>query len=194
LLKVAAPTKNYTFLINFRRMHPDQKPEKSSEQIKFGHEKLKIFFLSHLDRIYCAKEHLIKKLPELKTWATFKELNQAIEETIANVEKQIARMELIYTLLDAEASDENCSGLKGLVEDAFSAIEKQSQDMELRDMSILFYLQNIESLEMASFQVLSIAAFKLKNNQIKQLLTENFEEAKESRTLLLLISAKYVSR
>jgi ferritin-like metal-binding protein YciE len=65
--------------------------------------------------------------------------------------------------------------------------------MELRDMSILFYLQNIESMEMASFQVLRIAAVKLKNKQIKQLLTENVDEAKESRTLLLLISAKYIT-
>jgi hypothetical protein len=60
--------------------------------------------------------------------------------------------------------------------------------MELRDMSILFYLQNIESME-----VLRIAAVKLKNKQIKQLLTENVDEAKESRTLLLLISAKYIT-
>jgi ferritin-like metal-binding protein YciE len=65
--------------------------------------------------------------------------------------------------------------------------------MELRDMSILFYLQNIESIEMASFQVLRIAAFKIKKPQIKQLLKENYNEAKETKTLLMLVSTKYVA-
>jgi len=63
----------------------------------------------------------------------------------------------------------------------------------LRDLSILFYMQNIESVEMASFQVLKMVAVKLKNKQLTQLLTENFDEAKEDRALLLLITKKYLT-
>ncbi|HEY0057372.1 MAG TPA: DUF892 family protein [Pedobacter sp.] len=166
---------------------------KSTKRIKLGAKNLMIFFISHLNRIYCAKQHLVKMLPELKDMATFADLKHAIEETTSEVEKQIARMDLIYTLLDSEPSDENCNGLKGLVDDAFEAIKQQSDSMELRDMSILFYLQNIESIEMASFQVLRIAAFKIKKPQIKQLLKENYHEAKETRTLLMLVSTKYVA-
>jgi len=59
-------------------------------------------------------------------------------------------------------------------------------------MSILFYMQNIESVEMASFQVLQIAAVKLRNKLVGQLLKENFDEAKADRTLLLLVTTKYV--
>jgi len=47
---------------------------------------------------------------------------------------------------------------------------------------------------MASFQVLQMAAVKLKNKQIKQLLKENYDEAKADRTLLLLIAAKYITK
>jgi len=35
------------------------------EKISLGSDKLKIFFLRHLDRIYAAKLHLVSKLPLL---------------------------------------------------------------------------------------------------------------------------------
>jgi ferritin-like metal-binding protein YciE len=81
----------------------------------------------------------------------------------------------------------------GLVDDAFEDIKLHSKEPELRDLSIAFYMQNIESVEMASFQVLEMAAVKLKNKQIKQLIRENYDEAKADRTLLLLITAKFLT-
>ncbi|SKB39950.1 DUF892 family protein [Daejeonella lutea] len=171
------------------------KPEKSSswEKINLGSERLKFFFVRHLDRIYGAKQHLVARLPSLQEEAEFSDLKQAISETVADVEKQIARMEVIYTLLDAEVSKGSIHGLTGLVDDAFEAINEQNGEPELRDLSIIFYLQNIESLEMASFQILQMAAIKLKNKQVSQLLKENYDEAKADRTLLLLISSKYIT-
>jgi hypothetical protein len=56
-------------------------------------------------------------------------------------------------------------------------------------MSILFYLPNIESIEMAFLQILEMPAVKLKNRCINQLLNQNYEIAKADRTLLLLINA-----
>ena len=83
-------------------------------------------------------------------------------------------------------------GLAGLIDDAFEAIQQQGES-ELRDLSILFYLQNIESVEIASFQILRMAAVKIKNNQVSQLLKENYEAAKADRILFLLISTKYIT-
>jgi ferritin-like metal-binding protein YciE len=159
----------------------------------FDPDKLESFFITHLNRVYCAKLHLAKRLPEIEDAANFTDLQNAIVETISIVEKQIARMREIYKLLNTEISIESHKGLTGLIEDAFIAIQQQSEDPLLRDMSILFYMQNIESVEMTSFQVLQIAAVKLKNEQIKQLLKENFEAAKADRSLLLFITAKYVT-
>ncbi|EHQ26410.1 protein of unknown function DUF892 [Mucilaginibacter paludis DSM 18603] len=166
----------------------------SPKKIKLGSEKLKTFFVNHLNRIYYAKAHLVERLPQLKSEVYFNDLQLAIRETVDDVEKQIARMEVIYELLDAQISKGSIHGLTGLVDDAFEAINEQSGEAELRDMSIIFYLQNIESVEMASFQVLQMAAVKLKNKQIKQLLKENYDEAKADRTLLLLIAAKYITK
>jgi ferritin-like metal-binding protein YciE len=172
-----------------------EKPEKSRswKKINLGSDKLKVFFIKHLDRIYGAKLHLVSKLPSLFNEVEFADLKNAIVETVADVEKQIARMEVIYSLLDAEVSKGSIHGLTGLIQDAFESIDEQMGEPELRDLSIIFYLQNIESVEMASFQILQMAAVKLKNKHINQLLKENYDEAKADRTLLLLISSKYIT-
>ncbi|MDO3645254.1 DUF892 family protein [Mucilaginibacter sp. L3T2-6] len=168
--------------------------EQTGKSINLGSEKLKLFFVNHLNRIYYAKAHLVQWLPKLQDEVHFSDLRHAIRETVEDVEKQIARMEVIYELLDAEISRGSINGLTGLVDDAFEAIREQAGEAELRDMSIIFYLQNIESVEMASFQVLQMAAVKLKNKQVSQLLKENYDEAKADRTLLLLIAAKYITK
>jgi ferritin-like metal-binding protein YciE len=170
----------------------EQSDYSSWERINLGSEKLKVFFLKHLDRIYAAKLHLVSKLPGLAQEVQFPDLKSAILKTVSDVENQITRMQIIYTLLDATCCKGSINGLTGLIEDAFEAINEQSGESELRDLSIIFYLQNIESVEMASFQILQMAAVKLKNNQINQLLKENYDEAKADRTLLLLISSKYI--
>jgi len=161
--------------------------------IKLADKNLSAFFIIHLDRIYAAKGHLVEKLPLLKIEVHFKDLEQAIQETINDVSKQMARMEVIYALMDAKINDSSINGLKGLVDDSFNAINEVKSEMEIRDMSIIFYLQIIESMEMASFQILQMAAVKLKNKQITQLLKENHDEAKADRLLLLLIAAKYLT-
>ena len=174
-------------------MPEEPKKSRSWKKINLGSDKLKVFFIKHLDRIYGAKLHLVSKLPILASEVEFSELKDAINETVADVEKQIARMELIYSLLDAEVSKGSIHGLTGLIQDAFEAINEQRGEPELSDLSIIFYLQNIESVEMASFQILQMAAVKLKNKHINQLLKENYDEAKADRTLLLLISSKYIT-
>lgn len=165
---------------------------KSSGKIRLGSKNLKTFFVTHLNKIYSAKAHLVTKLPGIADQVEYKDLHDAIMETVGDVEKQMARIELVLTLLDAVVSEENYGGIMGLVEEAFDAIKPHSGNHELRDLAIAYYMQNIESLEIASFQVMQMAAVKLKNKQVKKLLKENFEEAKADRTLMLLIATKYV--
>ena len=167
--------------------------EDAIEPMKLGQVKLLSFFTGYLDRIYCAKSHLVERLPELADQAHFKDLRHAVTETLEDVENQIVRMDEIYRLINARPSIARCNGLVSMVEDAYSDIHEHGANAELRDLSILFYMQGIESVEAACFQVLQLAAVKLKNERIKQLLRENFDEAKADRALFLLITTKYIT-
>src|ERR1700761_8474101 len=124
------------------------------------------FFISHLNRIFCAKNQLVAKLLQLRKSAHFRDLEQAIGETVEVVDMQIARMKQIYIMLDSVNQFEHCNGLVGLLDEAFQAIGVQSGNFKYRDLSILFYMQIIESVEVTSFRILMQVAGKLQHPDV----------------------------
>jgi len=154
---------------------------------------LEYFFIHHLNKIYAAKTHLLDKLPVILYQAHFADLEAGIFETIKKVEQQRGRMEAVYAELNTAIDPASFSGLAGIIDDSFADITRHADNPELRDMSILFYLSNIEGMEMASFQVLQLLAVKLRNENIRRLIKENFEDAQADKTLLLLITTKYLN-
>jgi ferritin-like metal-binding protein YciE len=121
---------------------------------EFSAAELRRFFISHLNRIYCAKSQLVDKLPQLGERSHFLDLRQAISETIEVVELQIERMKEVYIALDTFYQQESCVGLIGILDEAFQSIGSPADTAAIRDLSILFYMQNIESIETASFKVM----------------------------------------
>jgi len=163
------------------------------EQIQLDQAGLRTFFLEHLNHLCSAKSQIIRRFPEIAAEAHFSDLKHAIGETMENVENQVARMETIFTLLQSDSMVRGSEAMKVIFESAFAAIHHQETDPAKRDMSILFYMQLIEGIEMNSFQLLQMTAVKLKNPAITQALKESYDEAKEDRTLLLMIAAKYLT-
>ena len=150
------------------------------------------FFLSHLNRIYCAKSELIEKLPLLEERAFFLDLRHAVRETIDAVCMQIIRMKEIYIKLDAVYQSESCIGLTGILDEAFQSVGGPNDSAALGDLSILFYMQNIESIEMSSFKVLMRVADGLQQPAVAQLLAECFDEAQEDKALFRAITDNYL--
>jgi len=152
---------------------------------------LQQFFISHLNRIYCAKSQLVEKLPEIGSRSYYVDLKQAIDETVEIVLNQISRMKDIYIMLDTFYQPESCVGLIGILDEAFQSIGNPQDGAALRDLSILFYMQNIESIEMASFKMMIYVADKLERPDVAQLLLECYDEAKEDKILLKAITTNY---
>ena len=171
----------------------DPKQTTQSSNLVLEPQQLRGFLINHLNRIYCAKAHLVERLPELADQANFQDLKYAIIETMEDIEKQITRMDEIFMLLDEKPSIENHDELIEFLENGFAANYQQVDDLILRDLSILFYLSLVENIEVASFHILLMAAGKMHNKQIKQLLQENFDESKADRSLFSQITAKYIN-
>jgi len=155
-------------------------------------KQLRHFFISHLNRIYCAKSQLVEKLPELVKRSYFTDLRQAIDETVEVVQNQIIRMKQIYILLDSWYQPESCIGLVGILDEAFQSIGIPDESGAIRDLFILFYMHNIESIETASFKVMLLVADKLAEPEIAQLLLECYDEAKEDKILFREITENYL--
>ncbi|MBB6107698.1 Ferritin-like metal-binding protein YciE [Mucilaginibacter lappiensis] len=155
-------------------------------------KELRHFFISHLNRIYCTKSQLVERLPELGKSSHFTDLRQAIDETVEVVQNQIFRMKQIYIMLNSRYQPESCIGLVGILDEAFQSIGIPDEGGEIRDLSILFYMHNIESIETASFKVMMLVAGKLAEPDIKQLLLECYDEAKEDKILFREITENYL--
>lgn len=164
-----------------------------TQEINLNRKDLNVFFVHHLNKVYSAKTHLLKRLPEILYQVHFDDLEGAIFDTIEIVKNQRERMQEIYGMMDVEIHEGNINGLKGLIDDSFDEIKAHQENPELRDMSIMFYMTNIEATEMASFQILQLLAVKIGDDKIKSLIKENFDDAQSSKALLLLITTKYLT-
>ena len=171
----------------------DMENEFEQPIINFKPADLKRYFINHLNKIYCAKNHLVENFPAVLELATFADLKETIKNSIEDLRNQIARMREIYSILKISYEPGSCRMFQGLIDELFIGARQDVDNPELRDMSIIYYLQNLESLEMASFHALQMAAIKFKNNDINELLAENFDDAKTERAMLRLLTAKYLT-
>jgi len=155
-----------------------------------GSEKIKTFFIDHLNRLYCAKSHLAERLPEIHDEAAFADLKQAIKETIACTEKQLARIEKIFSLMIIKYSFEKCQTLITFLETQFESLQLHATQAEVRDLAIVTYLYQLDSVELASSNILQVAVNSLNNQEIKALIEEQYSEAKADNALLLVLLKK----
>jgi ferritin-like metal-binding protein YciE len=153
---------------------------------------LRQFFINHLNRIYCAKSQLADKLPMIGQNSNSPDVRQAISQTTEAIKAQLKLLKDIYIRLDAFYKPESCVGLLGFLDEAFQSIGPPLDSPPLRDLSISFYMQNIESIEMTSFQVMMRVADKLNEWDVTELLKECYEEARQNKALFNAICGHYL--
>ena len=152
---------------------------------------LKQTFLHHLNRIYNAKCLLREHTPRLVGLASFTDLQSAVKEFGGDVKKQLERMETIYKLIGETPSPQICNPIKSIIKDEFYLEEGQNIPL-LNDLDLVLYLQLLEHINITSYRMLIMIAKILKYNEIKQLLTENFDESEDNDLLFTLIAKEYL--
>jgi len=158
-----------------------------------GSEKVQSFFIDHLNRVYCAKSHLVERLPEIHDEAAFSDLKHGIKETILSTERQLARIDQIFAHMHVQYSFDKCQTLISFLETLFESLQLHATDTDFRDLSIVTYLYQLDSIELASSNILQIAVNNLNSQQIKLLINDNYSEAKAENALLLLLLKKIAS-
>jgi ferritin-like metal-binding protein YciE len=150
-----------------------------------GAEKLQSFFMEHLNRLYCAKAHIVERLPDVVEAGRFKSIKSTITETIDLAELQVNKMDQIYCLFNTRYSFENVSGLIDFLERSFTTFQWNMADPDLSSIMIISYLSFIECLEANAVHVLKLLAVKLHNDKLSQLLKDNFVKVDKSLTFQL---------
>ena len=155
---------------------------------------LKQLFIHQLNRVNCTKGYLERNLPKLQEIASFNTMKLAIREDLEDVQKQQARINEIYNLLQTKPSDEGCEVIKSVIDEAYNLNNNSGKSTIINDMDVILYMQLIENIELTSFRMLKMIAGFMGNVQITQMLTECCDENVDNDRLFTLISEEYVEK
>jgi ferritin-like metal-binding protein YciE len=152
---------------------------------------LKKTFLEHLNYIYYGKQHLIDFFIEIKGLATLNVLKMAIQETNDDTEDQLHQLEKIYNSIGESPAKTNTLGIKAMTLEAYIAAIKAGKTPLERDVFILFYLQQIEGIEITYYKVLKNLAKAI--GYSNSFLDQPFNLAVENKILFESIYKEYIS-
>jgi len=160
-------------------------------QVQIDNFLLKRTFLEHLNYIYTGKHNLLKFFLEVKEIAKLNVLKLAIQEGIDDTKDQIAQMDEIYASIKEKPSKTKTLGLSAISLEGYLVIIKSGKTPLERDVFILFYLQQIEGIEMTYFKVLKNLA-KAVGYQYRYL-DKPFDAAAENKVLFETIYQEYIN-
>ena len=149
---------------------------------------LEKFFFDELKDIYWAEKHLTKALPKMQKAATTEQLQQAIEQHIAQTEEHVARLEQVFEILGKKPQAKKCEAMEGLVKEGESVVEDTEDGSMTRDVGIIISAQKVEHYEIAAYGGLTQLAKTMGQDEIARILGQTLGEEKETDALLTQIA------
>ncbi len=140
---------------------------------------LRKLFMDELKDIYWAEKELTKALPKMIKNATAEELAEALTEHLEVTNKQVTRLEEVFSLLGEKVVAVKCEAMTGLVKEAKEIMEA-SEKGAVRDAAIILSGQKIEHYEIATYGTLCAFAKILDENEVANLLGQTLDEEKEA--------------
>ena len=166
-------------------------PSSQPKDVHMDDYLLRKTFLEHLNYIYYGKRHLIDFFAEVQGIATLTVLKHAIQEGIDDTERQITQMDEIFETIKESPSKTNTLGIKALTLEAYLAAIKAGKTPLERDVFILFYLQQIEGIEITYFKVLKNLAQAI--GYSNSFIDQPYDIALENKILFEQIYKEYIS-
>jgi ferritin-like metal-binding protein YciE len=152
------------------------------------------FFVDQLKDIYWAEKHLTKALPKMQKAATSEELQQAIDDHLAQTEEHISRLEQVFEQLGKKAQAKKCDGMEGLIKEGENVIEETEDGTMIRDAGIIISAQKVEHYEIAAYGSLVQLAKTMGQEEIAEILNQTLEEEKETDALLTQLAENNINQ
>jgi ferritin-like metal-binding protein YciE len=142
-------------------------------------ESLANAFYEELRDALSAERQLTKALPKMAKNASSPELKKAIEEHLAETEKQVERVEQAFEDTGKAARAKTCEAMKGLIEEGEEILEKDAEPA-VKDALMIAAAQKVEHYEIATYGTLCTWAKVLGYDNALQLLKQNIDEEEQA--------------
>lgn len=140
---------------------------------------LKDLYVHELKDLYSAEKQLIKALPKMEKAAKNKELANGFQQHLEQTKEHAQRLEHALNSLGQSTRGPKCQGMAGIVAEGAEMIEEEGDD-EVKDAGLIAAAQRVEHYEMAGYGTARTYAELLGDKEGAKLLTQTFEEEKET--------------
>jgi ferritin-like metal-binding protein YciE len=155
---------------------------------------LRDLFMHTLQDIYYAESQILEALPKMIEKAETTELRNVLNAHLSETEKQIERLEEVFSMADEKPSTEQCEAIDGLIDEAEEIMGELEDDRTVLDAGIIAAGQAVEHYEIARYGTLIAWADQIGLQQAKGLLEQTLEEEKRADKLLTEVAMQNVNR
>jgi len=149
--------------------------------------------LAHeLKDLYSAEKQILKALPKMIKAASSEDLQEALQNHLAETEHQVTRLDEIFEKLDLSTRVPKCAAMEGLVEEGKKILEEEMEDI-VRDAAIIAAAQRVEHYEMAGYGCARTFAQQCGQQEIADLLQQTLDEEKAADDKLTQIAMAHVN-
>lgn len=125
--------------------------------------------------------------------ATTDELKESFEDHLHQTNKQVRRLEKVFSLLNKKPEGKKCEAIEGLIKEANSIIDETEDGSMPRDAALTMAAQKIEHYEIATYGGLVQFAMTMNLQEVADLLDRTLQEETEMDLLLTDIAESYIN-
>jgi ferritin-like metal-binding protein YciE len=135
--------------------------------------------LEQLRDLYDGEFQQVNFLKQQSKIAETFELNEFLNFHLKETNRQIERIEEVFSILNEDPSGELCDGIKGLIKEA-RKLANRCLNNEVRDAAVITSIQHINHYEMAGYGTAIAYAKVLERHDLAELLLETLREEKRA--------------
>lgn len=132
-------------------------------------------FVEELRDIHSAERQLTKALPRMAKAAQSPKLRQAFESHLKETERQIERLDRIFSELEERATGKKCVGMEGLVAEGKEMMQEDGEPAVI-DAALIAAAQRVEHYEIAAYGCVRNYADLLGYTAAARLLQQSLDE------------------
>ena len=157
-----------------------------------ANENLQDLYIEQLKDLHSAENQILKALPKMISKTTHAELKRALQDHEKVTEKQLQRLETIFSELGEKAGGHKCKGMEGLLEEGEEALTDFT-DGDVLDAAIIASAQRVEHYEMAGYGTVRSMANMLGFTRQAELLEETLKEEGDADEKLSMLAERVVN-
>jgi ferritin-like metal-binding protein YciE len=149
-------------------------------------------FMHGLKDLYYAENQIAKSLPDMIEKATNPQLRAGFEKHLKETDGQIARLEQVFDMLEAEAKGDKCPAIDGILKEG-SELMGEIDDEDVMNVGLIAAAQAVEHYEITRYGALIAWASELGRGDCIPLLRASLAEEKATDQKLTALAERRVN-